>query len=632
MMTLRIRRICPVPSAAFIAVMLLLTAPFLCAQSENTIQLTVDATQTPQRILTVHEVIPAHAGAFTLYYPKWIPGDHQPSGPAGNVAGLKFQAGGKVIPWRRDLLDVFTFHITVPEGASSVVADFQYLDGAGPFGGSTTDKLVDVNWDEVLLYPAGTPAQQLMFQAHLVLPQGWKFGTALPVAGTEGDQASFKPVSLNRLVDSPLIAGEYYRVVDITPPGEPIHHEIDIVADSATALNMPPEFQKQLTILVAESGKLFGARHYRDYHFLLTLSNHTAHFGLEHHESNDSRTGERAFLTPEGRRGLGGLLPHEFVHSWNGKFRRPADLSAPYYEAPMKTDLLWVYEGLTDYLGHLLAARSGIWTPEQFREYLATTAAELGPGRPGRTWRPLQDTADAVPGMFRGFSLMNWRRGVDYYPEGDLLWLEVATIIHDQSHGQKSFEDFCHSFYGGPNDGPQLKPYTFDQLAEALNQVQPYDWAGFFHKRLNSTSPEAPVGGIAAGGWKVDYTEKPPLFAGRGRFGGGVNAAYSLGLRLGSDGSVLDSIVGKPAFKAGIVPGMRIVALNGRAFTPQLLNDALQASKSATQQLQFLVLNDDYYHTYTVEYEGGPRFPHLVRIEGKPDLLDDLAKPLAAHP
>jgi predicted metalloprotease with PDZ domain len=618
--------------AACIAALLLFIAPLLCAQSETAIQLTVDATQTPQHILTIHETIPAHAGAFTLYYPKWIPGDHQPSGPIGNVAGLKFQTGGKVIPWRRDLLDVFTFHITVPEGASSVEADFQYLDGGGgPFGGSTTDKLVDINWDEMLLYPAGTPAQHLMFAAHLVLPEGWKFGTALPLESASGNQATFKPAALNRLVDSPLVAGEYYRDVDITPPGEPIHHEIDIVADSATALNMPPEFQKQLTNLVAESGKLFGARHYRDYHFLLTLSNHTAHFGLEHHESNDSRTMERAFLTPNGRRGLGGLLPHEFVHSWNGKFRRPADLSAPYYEAPMQTDLLWVYEGLTDYLGHLLAARSGIWTPEQFREYLANTAAELGPGRPGRTWRPLQDTADAVPGMFRGFSLMNWRRGVDYYPEGDLLWLEVATIIHDQSHGKKSFEDFCHSFYGGPNDGPQLKPYTFDELVAALNHVQPYDWAGFFHERLGSTSAEAPVGGIEAGGWKVDYTEKPPAFAGRGRFAGGVNAAYSIGLRLGGDGSVQDSIVGKPAFKAGIVPGMRVVAVNGRSFTPALLNDVLEASKSSTQQIQFLVLGDDYYHTYTVEYEGGPRFPHLVRVEGKPDLLDDLAKPLAAQ-
>ena len=270
-------------------------------------------------------------------------------------------------------------------------------------------------------------------------------------------------------MDSPVVTGEYYRAVDITPPGEPIHHEIDLVADSAAALEMTAEMQKGFTNMVAESGKLFGTRHYRDYHFLLTLSDHVVHFGLEHHECNDSRLGERSLLTPDGRREVAGLLGHEFVHSWNGKFRRPADLSTPLYESPMRTDLLWVYEGLTSYLGPLLAARSGLWTAEQYREDLATTAASMGPGRPGRTWRPLQDTADAVEGEVYGRGgWTNWLRGVDYYPEGDLIWLEVATLIHDQTHGQKSFEDFARSFYGGPNQGPQLKPYTFDELVQAL--------------------------------------------------------------------------------------------------------------------------------------------------------------------
>ncbi|HKS97596.1 MAG TPA: M61 family peptidase, partial [Terriglobia bacterium] len=331
------------------------------------------------------------------------------------------------------------------------------------------------------------------------------------------------------------------------------------------------------------------------------------------------------------------LLPHEFVHSWNGKFRRPADLSAPYYEAPMKTDLLWVYEGLTDYLGHLLAARSGVWTAEQYRQYLADTAASLGPGRPGRTWRPLQDTADAVPGMtFGRGGWFNWRRGVDYYEEGDLLWLEVASIIHDQSHGTKSFEDFCHEFYGGPNNGPELKPYTFDDLVAALNRVVPYDWAHFFHERLASTSPEAPVGGIEAGGWKVEYTDKPSREAGGGgggggRFGGGVDAAYSIGLRLGADGQVQDSIVGGLAYKAGITSGMHVVAVDDRAYTADGFHDALKASEKSPQAIRFLVLNDDYYRTYTVDYQGGERYPHLVREEGKADWLDDLVKPLAGR-
>ena len=619
-------------------------AAALCGQSGPTITLTVDATQAPEKIIRTRMVIPATPGPLTLYYPKWIPGEHEPSGPVGNVTGLKFTAGGKTIPWRRDLLDVFTFHVDVPEGADSLEAAFEYLEPSGggfSAGASATDKLIVLSWNQDLLYPAGFHAEQITFRPTLRLPEGWKYGTPLPVESASGNEVAFKPVALDRLVDSPVIAGEFYRAVDVTPPGEPIHHEIDMVADSAGALEMSPELQKKFTNLVAETGKLFGTRHYRDYHFLLTLSDHVAHFGLEHHESNDSRTGERALLSPNASRGVGALLSHEFVHSWNGKFRRPAGLSTPEYETPMQTDLLWVYEGLTDFLGPLLAARSGLWTPEQYRDNLASIAAELGPGRPGRTWRPLQDTADAIPGMFRGFGgESNWKRGADYYPEGDLLWLEVSMIIQRESQGKKSIEDFCHIFHGGPNNGPELKPYTFDELAQTLNSVVPYDWAGFLHERVSSTAAQAPVGGIETGGWKVEFNDKPPERGGgggggggaAGRFGGGVDAVYSIGLRLGGDGTVADSIWGGLAFQAGILPGMRVVAINDRAFTGELLTEALKASKTSAQTIRLLVLNEDYYSTHTITYQGGEKYPHLVRVEGKPDLLDDLAKPLARPP
>ncbi len=614
---------------------LLICGAAVFARPGPVITLTVDATQAPEKILHSRLAIPVKPGPLTLYYPKWIPGEHEPSGPVGNVAGLKFAANGKTIPWRRDLLDVFTFHLDVPEGVDTLEVAFDYIEpAAGPFSGgaSATDKLVVVSWNQTLLYPAGTPAREVTYKPALRLPEGWKFGTPLPVENASGNEVKFQPVELDRLVDSPVIAGEFYRAVDITPPGEPIHHEIDMVADSQAALDMSPDVQKDLTNLVEETGKLFGARHYRDYHFLLTLSNHVAHFGLEHHESDDSRIGERSLLTPPGRRAVGGLLSHEFVHSWNGKFRRPADLSTPDFETPMKTDLLWVYEGLTDYLGNLLAARSGFSTPEQYREYLAGTAASLGPGRPGRTWRPLQDTADAIPGMFRGFGgWSNWKRGADYYPEGDLLWLEVTTVIHDQSHGRKSFEDFARRFYGGANNGPELKTYTFEDLVDALDDVVPYDWAGFFHQRLVSTSSEPPMGGIEGAGWKVEYNEKPPESPRRGRIGGGSDLTYSLGLRLGEDGMVADSIIGGPAYRAGITPGMKVMAVDDRAYTPDLLHDALKASKTGTQPVRLLVLDDDYYKTCTIDYHGGERYPHLVREEGKPDYLDELAKPLTEH-
>ena len=602
-------------------------APGVLAQSDQAISLTVDASQAPLKIIRAHIVMPVKAGPLTLYYPKWIPGEHAPDGPIANLTGLKFSADGKTIPWDRDLLDVFTFHVDVPTGAEHLDISFDYLEPAGTgaytAGASATDKLVVLSWNQFVLYPAGTFVERLSYETKLILPQGWKFGTPLEIANQSGNQVSFKPVPLNRLVDSPVVAGEYYRVLDITPPGEPIHHEIDIVADSEAALNMSPEVQQGMVNLVAESGKLFGTRHYRDYHFLLTLSDHVAHFGLEHHESNDSRLPERVLLGPDAGYSVGGLLAHEFVHSWNGKFRRPADLSTPYYEVPMKTDLLWVYEGLTDYLGPMLAARSGLWTPAQYHEVIAGISASLGPGRPGRTWRPLLDTAVAEPGLGFARGWFNWRRGTDYYDEGDLIWLEVATIINRESHGQKSIDDFCHLFHGGTNDGPQLKTYTFEELLSALNSIAPYDWAGYFHEKLTSTSPDAPVGGIENGGWKVVYTDQPSKLPGRR---GGAGDAYSIGLQVGDDGQVSDSIVGSPAYKAGITSGMKVAAVNGRVYTQELLEDAIKDSKDAANPIVLLVIVDDYYKIAAIDYHGGQRYPHLVRDETKPDYLDDLIK------
>jgi predicted metalloprotease with PDZ domain len=396
---------------------------------------------------------------------------------------------------------------------------------------------------------------------------------------------------------------------------------------------MSPELKHDYTNLVAETGKLFGSRHYRDYHFLLTLSNHVAHFGLEHHESDDSRTSEFALIDSQMRLNMAMLLPHEFVHSWNGKFRRPKGLSPPYYEAPMKTDMLWVYEGLTEYLGDLLTARSGLWTPDQYRQNLALIAARFGPGRPGRTWRPLVDTATAAQLLyFAPGEWANWRRGVDFYDEGLLLWLEVNSIINRQTHGKKSLDDFCRLFYTGPNNGPQLKTYTFQDLVQALNKVAPYPWADFLHKRLESTSPEAPLGGIEGSGWKVIYTSvEPPLLKNSEAVHDNMNEAYSIGLLLKDDGTVEDSVVTKPAYEAGVSPGMKVVAVNGRKFTPQVLRQALKAGTASSGQLRLVVLNDGYYKTCTINYHGGERFPHLVREASRPDLLDQMLKPLVVH-
>ena len=597
-----------------------LAAPAVLAG--ETISVKVDATKTPLKLLRIHLAMPVKPGPLTLYYPKWIPGEHGPEGPISNLTGLKFEANGKTIPWKRDLLDVFTFHVEIPAGVSKLEAAYDYIE---PEGGSATDKLLVLEWNEAVLYPAGTPAEKLMYETKLVMPDGWKFGTSLPIAGQSGNEVSFKPISLDMLVDSPVITGEFYRAIDLTPAGEPIHHEIDMVADSEAALNMSPEIQKGMTNLVAESGKLFGARHYRDYHFLFTLSDHVAHFGLEHHESNDSRLPERVLIGPGAGMALGGLLAHEFVHSWNGKFRRPADLTEPYYEEPMETDLLWGYEGLTDFLGPMLAARSGLWTQDQYHEYLASISAMLGPGRPGRTWRPLLDTASGEPGVSggRGGGWLNWRRGTDYYDEGDLLWLEVATIIHRETKGQKTIDDFCQSFHGGPNNGAEVKTYTFDQLVGTLNAVAPFDWASFFHERLDSTSADAPVGGIENAGWTVAFNGTPLKLQGRR---GSPGYVYSIGLNVNPEGMVTDSIVGGPAFEAGISSGMKVIGVNGRVYTPELLEDAIKEAKDTSKAITLLVVVDDYFQTSTIDYHGGDRYPHLVRDEGKPDYLDEIIK------
>jgi predicted metalloprotease with PDZ domain len=461
-----------------------------------------------------------------------------------------------------------------------------------------------------------------MFKASVRLPQGWKYGTSLPMASANGNELQFEPISLTLLVDSPIITGEYFRVV---PLAENPRQEMDIAADSAAALDVPAEFFDRYKNLTDQAKKLFGAQHFRDYHFLYSLSDHVAHFGLEHHESDDSRVDERG-LVDEGERTLeAGLLPHEYVHSWNGKYRRPADLATPNYEVPMKDDLLWVYEGLTSYLGDVLSGRSGVRTPEQFRDNLAMMAADLD-HTPGRTWRNLQDTADGVPSMQDApQSWDSWRRGLDYYDEDVLNWLWVDTIIREKTKGAKSIDDFCHLFHGGEGGKPEVKPYTFDDVVNTLNQVVAYDWRGFWTERLTNHGPGAPLDGINRSGWKLVYDDMPSELAKAGEHGS-VNAWYSLGLNVHRDGGIGDVLEGSISAKAGIGPGMKVVAVNGRRFTPEGLRDALKAGKNSSEPLELIIENTDYFNTVKLDYHGGEKYAHLVRDESRPDTLSDIIK------
>jgi predicted metalloprotease with PDZ domain len=602
------------------------------AASPPTVTIFVDATSAPRKIFHAKLKIPAAPGDLTLYYPKWIPGEHAPDGPVVDLAGLKFTASGKTLKWRRDLLDGFTIHVDVPAGENEVNAELDFLspatfEGGFSAGSSATDKMAVISWNQVLLYPKGWKSDDLTYIATLKLPANWKYGTPLPIASTASDngeaQITFKPSSLSTLVDSPVITGEFLKVVKLAddPPTE-----MDIAADSAAALEPPQEVWDHYRNLVEQTNKLFGAHHYRDYHFLLSLSDHVAHFGLEHHESDDSRVGERGLVDEMDRKMEASLLPHEYVHSWNGKYRRPADLTTPDYEQPMQDDLLWVYEGLTNYLGTVLTARSGLLTLDQSRDDLALTAAALD-HTPGRTWRNLQDTADAAPELyFAPQAWQSWRRGTDFYDEDTLNWLWVDVIIRQQTKGAKSIDDFCHLFHGAPSTGPTVKTYTFDDVVNALNQIVPYDWRGFWMERLTNHGPGAPLGGIEGSGWKLVYDEFPSEMDRSGENGRSVDVAYSIGLQVGKDGRVFDTIEGMPAAVAGIGPGMTLIAVNGRQYSPEVLRDALKAGKGGTTPLELLVENTDYYKTYKLDYHGGERYPHLVRDESKPDLLTEIYK------
>ena len=475
----------------------------------------------------------------------------------------------------------------------------------------------------------------MQFAPSIQLPAGWKFGTALILSNLidghdakNPDMKRFKPVSLTTLVDSPVIAGEHYRKVELSKAGDTPVHVIDMVSDSEAGLAITPAAETAYRKLVAETGALFGARHYGEYHFLLTLSDEAGHHGVEHHQSSDNSVGERTLTDSSSHMLDASLLPHEFTHSWNGKYRRPAGLATRNYQDPMVGDLLWVYEGLTEYLGNVLTARTGLWTPEQYREALAGTAEELD-HRTGRTWRPLEDTGRSVQILrLQGPEWSNWRRGLDYYPEGELIWLEVDATIRQQTHGQKSLNDFCRLFHGGESGPPKVVPYTFDDVVRGLNQVTPYDWSGLLNERVHSTSAHAPLGGIERGGWRLVYNDKPNEFVQTAEgLGGFVDASYSLGFVVSKDGEMRDVIYGSPAYVAGIGPEMKLVAINGRAWSKAVLLDALRDSKTSSQSIELLVENAKFFKTYSIPYHDGIRNPHLERSDA-PDVLAGILEPL----
>ena len=605
--------------------LLLILALFLCSvstASAQAIKLSVDASQASRNILHTTLTIPVRPGPLTLFYPKWIPGEHTPTGPINDLVGFKLSANGKAIAWRRDEVEMFAFHCEVPPGVNELEVSF---DNASEPETTMSAKLARIKWNRLVVYPQGVNSDTVRVTASLLLPVGWKFASALPVLSENKNAFQFKEVSLTELVDSPAIIGENFRKFVLTSTG--IMHEIDAMADTPAALEMKPETLTALKNLVPEAYALFGARHYRSYRFLLTLSDHGGSEGLEHHESSEDGVGEKAFTEELELLDFADLMGHEYVHSWNGKYRRPAGLATPDFEQPMKGELLWVYEGLTEYLGRVLPARSRLWTADDFRETLAAVAAEFET-QAGRQWRPLVDTAVAVQLTYSSpRAWRNYRRRVDYYDEGSLIWLEADVLIRQRSGGKLSLDDFCRRFHGGQDTLPAVKPYTFDDIVNTLNEVTPYDWRGFLRERVYQLAPHAPLAGITNGGWKLVYTDKPNTqirVADHARKS--IDLSYSIGAMLKEDGSVIDVNPNLEAAKAGLAPGMKIVTVNGRTWSSDVLHEAITAAKDTTTAIDLVVENGSFVGVHKLNYHGGERYPHLERDATKPDLIAEIIK------
>ena len=593
----------------------------------------VDARETTRGLLHVTESFPGRTGAVSLTYPRWIPGEHGPTGPTVDVSGLVVKAGGKVVPWRRDVVDMQTIRVDVPAGAKTVEVAFDFLLDNSTDGFTSaacaTPNLLLLSWNEVALYPTGQKSDALHCEASLTRPDHWQYGTALDSQAPSGATIKFKPCTFTTLVDSPVLCGRWFRTVELAP-GDSVPVRLRMACDSEEGLKIPDSQVEALRNLVREARTLFGTQHYHHYDFLLTLSDHTAHFGLEHHQSSDDRTRERIWLDDDLRRNSSNLLSHEYVHSWNGKFRRPAGLATGDYYTPMQGDLLWVYEGLTQYLGFVLAARAGIRTPEEARDGLASAAADMEAHR-GRTWRPLVDTGTEAQYLYGSRNQWEYaRRSTDFYDEGLLLWLDADVQIRTLSKGTKSLDDFCKRFHGGPNRGPEVKTYTLNDVTAALQATWPYDWAGFLRQRVYEVQPHAPMNGITAGGWRMAWKDSlGPIQKAREEANKMVEEPYTLGIRVDDkEARIIDVVPGSPADEAGVAPDMKLVGVNGRKYSKDVLRDAIAASPHAGR-VELLCENKEFYKTYVLDYRDGSRHPALARDNGARDHVSEILAPHA---
>ena len=612
----------PIFARAFICVACL-TFSALAVLAQNNITLAVDATQAATNIVHVKETVDARPGTLDLFYPKWIPGEHSPTGTINDVVNLYFVADGKPLEWQRDPVEMFAFHVTVPDGATKIEVDFDDVSQPGTIA---TANLARIKWNRLLMYPRGVRSDQIMVSASMKYPSDWKYATALPIKTESAGTVNFGDENLTSFVDSPAIIGKYFVKIPLGRDDAPV--EMDIAGETADAIKYKPQTLEGWKNLVTQANLAYGAHHYRNYKFLLTLSDVGGDEGLEHHESSEDGTEADALSNELHLLELGDLLGHEYSHSWNGKYRRPASLTTPDFERPMHGDLLWVYEGLTEYMGRVLPARSGLWTPEVFRESIADVYVTMD-SQSGRNWRPLVDTATAVQFTYSSpRAWMNERRRVDYYDEGSLVWLDADVLIRQKSGGKLSLDDFLHKFHGGLSGPPQVVTYTLDDVLKTLNEVLPYDWKTFFIDRVYKVNKNAPMNGITNGGWKLVFNDTPNI-ADEMDFDREevANLMFSLGMIVSDKGQVSDIVPDYPAAKAGLSPGMKIKQVNGKDFTLDRIRKAVAETKDGDTEISITALNGNDSATYKLTYTGGEKYPHLVRDDSKPDYLSGIATP-----
>jgi predicted metalloprotease with PDZ domain len=618
--------------------------------SATPIQIVADLTEAPRKLYHAEIDLPVKPGEAAFITPEWIPGNHRPTGPVENITGVVFTANGQTLPWRRDDVNLYEYRVTVPKGVTTLHAHLDCIVTA-----RATTKMAVLEWEKLLLYPAGVPVKDIPVQASVTVPAGWGIGTALtpvgsaapaPVTGVDeslhtpapgSSTTKYAATTVEQLQDSPVIAGQYFHEFPLAPEIAPKHY-LDVVADEPEDANLRPEFLAEVANLVRETGAMYASRHYNVYHFLLTLSDVAGGEGLEHGQSSDNGVNENTFRDPQHQLAEADLLAHEFTHSWNGKYRRPARLYQPDFATPQQGDLLWVYEGMTQYLGNVLAARSGLKSQAEYRDLLALSAANLD-AKPGREWRSTEDTAissSILRALSAGWS--NWRRGQDYYQEGELLWLDADTLIRQLTGDRKSLNDFEHIFLAkGGNTGPLIVPYELPEIVADLNEVVPYDWAKFIHDRVVAIDPHADLAGIERGGYKLVYADKPSkgettIGASGSARGTRTDVWYSLGIRVTAEGTVTDVRWGGPADQAKMAPGQKIFAVNGVVYTGEGLRAAVREAKGKTEPIHLILQTNTFVSLVDLDYHGGEKFPVLQRVEGTPDYLDEITKPLTTQP